>query len=411
VSEHVKSDAAHEIFDIICTQLASETTRQQREANDATLVPHFDIYQIASVLHPIFLEHKVSTSWEDTITITQELKLPFLESTLFAEPPETYPEKSMCLAQYFEDMLWYPATIKEVMIRNYRYRVIFHGYNNEQDCEFQHLAPWQHAAPEEKPKEHKEDKGVDKSVDKGATKVLSLREKLAVQESQQKQKSLHHILGNENDDAGVGVKTKRHVNKLMEVHEVPEDFEEKMAEKIKTFEKWELQGSSAEALDIDDELKDEDMDEHVLESILMVGDHKINPKMDICCMCERTIPLTWHHLIPRETHQKMRKLHPDYTKEFLHQHGIWICRSCHSAVHGFHDNFALASEYFTLERLLECEKVQKWIKYISKKKVRSGHDVRLKNGQNRIAKLRAVEAASKQGKKGKGPQESDVTFL
>jgi hypothetical protein len=60
--------------------------------------------------------------------------------------------------------------------------------------------------------------------------------------------------------------------------------------------------------------------------------------------------LTFHHLVPKETHASVLKrsptpsslglpadtpLPPGGMKELLQKHGSWLCRPCHSAVHRF----------------------------------------------------------------------------
>eukprot|EP00667_Euglena_gracilis_P020900 EG_transcript_22709 len=88
-----------------------------------------------------------------------------------------------------------------------------------------------------------------------------------------------------------------------------------------------------------------------------------------CEMCERRTPLTFHHLIPKSTHADMLKRNV-FPKSELSR-GIRICRPCHSAVHGFHNNKTLAMQYNTLEALLELEEIQKFIRWNAKQKVRS----------------------------------------
>jgi len=87
-----------------------------------------------------------------------------------------------------------------------------------------------------------------------------------------------------------------------------------------------------------------------------------------CLMCEREMPLTRHHLIPRMVHSdKHYKKH--FSREQLHK-TVLICRPCHSAIHSFIDERTMAREYNTLEVLLQHEAVQKWIPYASKQKTR-----------------------------------------
>eukprot|EP01126_Amoeba_proteus_P064730 TRINITY_DN9094_c0_g1_i1.p1 TRINITY_DN9094_c0_g1~~TRINITY_DN9094_c0_g1_i1.p1 ORF type:complete len:215 (-),score=34.96 TRINITY_DN9094_c0_g1_i1:300-944(-) len=93
-----------------------------------------------------------------------------------------------------------------------------------------------------------------------------------------------------------------------------------------------------------------------------------------CLICERFMPLTKHHLVPRETHTWYKK-HHGMTHVELHT-GIMICRPCHSSIHKFIDNKTMAAEYNTLEKLLEHPKVQTWIPYIRKRKTTSKADKR-----------------------------------
>jgi len=122
----------------------------------------------------------------------------------------------------------------------------------------------------------------------------------------------------------------------------------------------------------------------------MVGEgndrRRINPKNDICCLCARSLPLMWHHLVLKCTHNEYMKLYSDATRLFLNRHGIWICRQCHSGIHELYTNSELMQSYNTLDALLESEKVQKWIKYASKQRVSAHFDKRA-NRKNKIANM------------------------
>ncbi|KXN68992.1 hypothetical protein CONCODRAFT_79537 [Conidiobolus coronatus NRRL 28638] len=89
-----------------------------------------------------------------------------------------------------------------------------------------------------------------------------------------------------------------------------------------------------------------------------------------CELCEREMPLTFHHLIPRETHSHLAKK-GTFTKDDMRTRGTNICRPCHTHLHRTYDNLELAINYNTVEKLLESEKVCKFIEYISKQKIRS----------------------------------------
>jgi len=93
-----------------------------------------------------------------------------------------------------------------------------------------------------------------------------------------------------------------------------------------------------------------------------------------CELCEREMPLTKHHLIPREVHEWYKK-HEGMTRELLHT-GVMLCRPCHSCVHKFEDNKTLARDFNTLAKLKAHEKMPKWINYIRKQRPRSRADKR-----------------------------------
>ncbi len=85
-----------------------------------------------------------------------------------------------------------------------------------------------------------------------------------------------------------------------------------------------------------------------------------------CLLCGRDMPLTFHHLIPRTTHKKLLKRNLYTPKEL--NHGIMVCRPCHSAIHKLIDEETMAQEFNTLEKLESYEPVQKWVAYAAKQK-------------------------------------------
>lgn len=94
-----------------------------------------------------------------------------------------------------------------------------------------------------------------------------------------------------------------------------------------------------------------------------------------CVMCERHMPLTWHHLYPREVQKKFLKR--GLMTEADKLRGINICRQCHNTIHRSFDNEMLAGQLHSVESLLEQEVIQKWVSYASKQKARAvvGHRV------------------------------------
>lgn len=94
-----------------------------------------------------------------------------------------------------------------------------------------------------------------------------------------------------------------------------------------------------------------------------------------CVMCERHMPLTWHHLYPREVQKKLLKR--GMMTEEDRCRGISICRQCHNTIHRSFDNELLAERLHSVESLLQEECIQKWVAYASKQKARAvvGHRV------------------------------------
>jgi 5-methylcytosine-specific restriction endonuclease McrA len=76
---------------------------------------------------------------------------------------------------------------------------------------------------------------------------------------------------------------------------------------------------------------------------------------DLCPLCGRTlgdINVDFHHLIP---------------KTFKGKDGVMLHRVCHRYIHATFSERELANYYHTIERLLEYENIQKFVKWIAKK--------------------------------------------
>jgi len=84
-----------------------------------------------------------------------------------------------------------------------------------------------------------------------------------------------------------------------------------------------------------------------------------------CEICQRTwIPLTYHHLIPSGAHAKVLK-RGWHTEDQLNN-VAWLCRACHSFVHGVASLEELAKEWYTVERLLERDDVRRFGQWVGK---------------------------------------------
>lgn len=129
-----------------------------------------------------------------------------------------------------------------------------------------------------------------------------------------------------------------------------------------------------------------------------------------CELCERTIKLTRHHLIPKSTWPRMKKKlwraasaiesfysetdvdKQNYLRENLQNtlgmgnitdlpstitnaslrnylsRVCSVCRQCHSAIHSINPEWELATEFNTIERLLESHKIRKFAKWANKQR-------------------------------------------
>ena len=92
-----------------------------------------------------------------------------------------------------------------------------------------------------------------------------------------------------------------------------------------------------------------------------------------CELCDRDwVPLTYHHLIPKSTHDRVRKR--GWHGEEVLNSVAWLCRACHSFVHRLASNEELARYYYTVELIREggveadeekARVVEGWVKWVS----------------------------------------------
>ncbi len=88
---------------------------------------------------------------------------------------------------------------------------------------------------------------------------------------------------------------------------------------------------------------------------------------DICALCGRKQPVSFHHLIPRTCHSnKWFKKH--FTWDEMKHRGIEVCRDCHRFIHRQFTEKELGKCYNTRERLIQEREVQKFIRWVRKKK-------------------------------------------
>jgi len=96
-----------------------------------------------------------------------------------------------------------------------------------------------------------------------------------------------------------------------------------------------------------------------------------------CELCGRALLLTFHHLIPKDTHPTYLKsqsqlasvgIEGEPSRGFLNTYGTMVCRQCHSHIHSLATNQVLAREYNTLQKILDHPKIQRWVEWASKQR-------------------------------------------
>ena len=84
-----------------------------------------------------------------------------------------------------------------------------------------------------------------------------------------------------------------------------------------------------------------------------------------CEICHRDwIPLTYHHLIPRQVHAKAVKR--GWHEEWQLEKVAWLCRQCHSLVHRIATNEELARDWSSIELLMQRDDVQSFAKWLGR---------------------------------------------
>lgn len=86
-----------------------------------------------------------------------------------------------------------------------------------------------------------------------------------------------------------------------------------------------------------------------------------------CTLCGQPSHLTFHHLVPKDQHDK-RWVRERYAIETLRNRGIWICRPCHDFLHARFDERTLAERLDSIETLREEPAVARHIAWASKQR-------------------------------------------
>ena len=88
-----------------------------------------------------------------------------------------------------------------------------------------------------------------------------------------------------------------------------------------------------------------------------------------CChLCERQMPLTRHHLLPRSQHAVLRQRGLTLAQLSV---TLPVCRQCHNTLHSLIDEATLAAEFCSAEALLTHPGVAAFVAWASKQRGRA----------------------------------------
>lgn len=89
-------------------------------------------------------------------------------------------------------------------------------------------------------------------------------------------------------------------------------------------------------------------------------------KYGVCSLCGRMGHLTFHHLIPKKLHRRVR-FKKDFSREELNR-GIAVCRVCHDGIHAAYDEMTLAKSFASLKALQGDHRLARHFQWASRQK-------------------------------------------
>lgn len=87
----------------------------------------------------------------------------------------------------------------------------------------------------------------------------------------------------------------------------------------------------------------------------------------LCEMCERDLPTTSHHLIPKQVHSK-KWCKKKFTKEERKNSRADLCRDCHPYLHNKFTHSELARVYNTINKIMANDEVFKFVTWLKKQR-------------------------------------------
>ncbi|KAL1510133.1 hypothetical protein AB1Y20_006465 [Prymnesium parvum] len=128
----------------------------------------------------------------------------------------------------------------------------------------------------------------------------------------------------------------------------------------------------------------ETMRHKVISMVEVADDEGAAESEGECEMCHRSMRLTFHHLVPKETHgrylgkalppgvseaARAAGMEPQPSRELLNRYGAMLCRFCHSTVHRFAPNAVLAERFNTVEKLLAQPEIESFVRFASRQRI------------------------------------------
>jgi len=86
----------------------------------------------------------------------------------------------------------------------------------------------------------------------------------------------------------------------------------------------------------------------------------------ICPLCRRACGLTYHHLIPKKLHRRVR-FRKTYSKAELAD-GVYLCRLCHDGLHALYDELTLARHFADLRAITTDPAIRRHAAWVGKQK-------------------------------------------
>lgn len=87
-----------------------------------------------------------------------------------------------------------------------------------------------------------------------------------------------------------------------------------------------------------------------------------------CALCRRTLPLSFHHLIPRRVHDR-RWFRTRFGIDEMRRRGLWLCRDCHRHIHDHFDEATLGRRLNTAALLLAEPVIARHVEWAARQRV------------------------------------------